>query len=79
MLAFGAGNGFAFSRYSGTDLLVAVTRALENMKHRETWAALQWKGMRSDFSWGASAARYLDLYRRAVELHAAEQKEATHA
>ena len=75
----GEGNGFAFERYHHTDLLVAVVRALENMKCASTWQSLQRRGMQADFSWGASAAKYLDLYRRAVQYHSAEQREVAGA
>ncbi len=65
----GEGNGFAFERYHQVDLFTAVVRAVENFKYPQTWRSLQERGMRADYSWTASARKYEEIYRRAVELH----------
>ena len=75
----GEGNGFTFDRHSAVDLLVALARALENMKYRQTWIALPRRGMLADFSWRTSAEKYLDLYRRAMAYHRAERGESARA
>jgi len=62
------GNGFAFSRYDDIDLYSAIVRAVENFKYPQTWRSLQERGMRADYSWAASARRYVDLYRHAMTL-----------
>jgi len=62
----GEGNGFSFVRYDRWALFATILRALENYKYEETWHKLQVKGMTADFSWGASARKYVDLYFRAL-------------
>lgn len=67
----GEGNGFAFHRYHGQDLFAAVVRAVENYKYKEAWRRLQERGMRADYSWKRSAQKYVELYRKALEFHRA--------
>jgi len=62
----GGGNGFAFQPYEAMALLATIVRAVENYKYRETWHRLMLKVMAADYSWDASAHRYVDLYRRAL-------------
>lgn len=61
------GNGFSFERYNQIDLYTALVRAVENYKHPETWRMLQERGMQADYSWSASARKYEDLYRQALQ------------
>jgi len=68
----GEGNGFSFVRYDRWALFATILRALENYKYEETWRKLQVKGMTADFSWNASARKYVDLYRRALARRAQE-------
>ncbi len=68
------GNGFSFERYDRWALFATIVRALENYKYKGTWRKLQVRGMSADLSWQASAAKYADLYRRAVELRSAGDK-----
>jgi len=62
----GEGNGFSFSAYDRWALFAAIVRALENYKYRDTWRKLQVRGMGADFSWAASAHKYVDIYYRAL-------------
>ncbi|HIQ05500.1 MAG TPA: glycogen synthase [Anaerolineae bacterium] len=62
----GEGNGFSFEPYDAMALYTALVRAAETYKYRDVWRKLQMRGMMSDFSWAASARRYVDLYRRAL-------------
>ncbi len=62
----GEGNGFSFEPYSRWALFGTLVRAMENFKYRDTWQKLQVKGMTADFSWNASARKYVDLYYRAL-------------
>ena len=62
----GEGNGFSFTSYDRWALFAAIIRALENFKYRDTWSKLQVRGMGADFSWTASARKYVDLYYRAI-------------
>jgi len=70
------GNGFAFTPYRGMDLFATIVRAVENYKYAATWRMLQERGMREDFSWDASARKYVDLYRRAMANKEAENPNA---
>ena len=62
----GTGNGFAFRAYDPWALYGAIIRALENFKYRDTWRQLMVRVMSADYSWEASAKKYVDLYRRAL-------------
>nr|MBF6590932.1 glycosyltransferase [Ktedonobacterales bacterium] len=62
------GNGFSFPRYHPYQLFAAVMRALEAYKFQERWQELMQRAMLADYSWDASAERYVALYRRALEL-----------
>ena len=63
----GAGVGFNFRPYEPGALVDAVRRALDAFRDRERWRGIVTRGMKSDFSWTASAARYMDLYRSALQ------------
>ena len=64
----GQGNGFAFSDYSEEALLTAVKKAVETYRHKDTWQTLMVQGMKADFSWRASARKYVELYHKALKL-----------
>jgi len=61
------GTGFVFKDYNGEELLSAIKRALVLFKNRAAWTNLMIQGMEKDFSWEASAKKYLQLYNKAVE------------
>jgi starch synthase len=63
-LAAGTASGFVFHPATGLALLDAVERAVEAYRDPPTWRALQLNGMARDFSWRASAARYVEIYTR---------------
>ncbi len=65
--ATGRGNGFVFEEYDAEALLGAVKRALGAYRRKDLWRRLMERGMRADFSWAASARKYVELYRRALE------------
>jgi starch synthase len=66
----GNGNGFIFENYTGPDLLVALTRAIETFKYPKVWEHLTWQAMRQSFSWELPAQKYVELYRQAQKIHA---------
>jgi starch synthase len=72
-----AGNGFVFSPYDPFHLFAAVTRALEAYKFQDAWQELMQRAMLADYSWDASAERYVALYRRAQELQQLTANKAT--
>ena len=65
----GQGNGFAFSDYSEEALLAAVERALKTYLRKDAWRTLMERGMKADFSWEASARKYVELYHKALEFN----------
>ncbi len=58
-------NGFVFSNYSKASLIKTIKRALETFKDKARWEALVENAMKCNFSWDASARKYLDLYAKA--------------
>jgi starch synthase len=64
------GTGFVFDEASPAALVAAVTRAMAlRAGDRDGWATLVARGMAVDFAWDTGPApRYLELYRRAVQL-----------
>jgi starch synthase len=60
--------GFVISPLTPESLTGGLERALEVFRDRDAWTELQMRGMKTDFSWHASAKRYVKLYRQAVEL-----------
>jgi starch synthase len=58
--------GFLFSPMTREKLTEAVARAVAAYRDKKHWRLLQKNGMARDFSWDASALRYIDLYHRLV-------------
>ncbi|MDR0570693.1 MAG: glycogen synthase GlgA [Clostridiales Family XIII bacterium] len=59
----GEGTGFGFVNYNAHELLFAVKRACALYRaSKEAWRVMQLAGMSADFSWKASARRYIKLY-----------------
>ncbi|HLG14527.1 MAG TPA: glycogen synthase GlgA [Blastocatellia bacterium] len=65
------GNGFKFVEYHAKRLLEKIYEALLAYADPELWRGLMLNGMRADFSWSVSAARYAELYGRLVRRTAA--------
>lgn len=66
----GSANGFVFARYAADALGEALRRALDAYRTPAVWRRIQQHGMRADFSWDRSAARYGELYERALRKRA---------
>ena len=59
----GTGNGFTFASYNAHDMLHVIREACETYRtNKEAWAHLMELGMTADFSWDASADKYLEVY-----------------
>lgn len=54
--------GFKFRDYSGEALLEAIRLALKAFEDRGRWEGMMRRAMERDFSWNASASKYLELY-----------------
>lgn len=60
-------DGFVFEEYSAQALLDAINRALSAYKHRSAWKKMQERVMEYDYSWSASAKKYISLYMKALD------------
>lgn len=63
----GEGTGFVFERYDAIELLDTAKLALKTYEDKTAWTKLMKNGMRKDFSWEASAKKYLELYQKAMQ------------
>lgn len=61
------GNGFSFQRHAAAAFNEAIDRSMWRFR-KDGWASLVQRIMREDHSWGASAKRYGELYKKAVRL-----------
>jgi starch synthase len=62
----GAATGIVFPPADAAALRGAISRAVRLHADKSVWQAMQRAGMRADFSWGNSAARYAALYRALI-------------
>jgi starch synthase len=60
------GNGFVFKEYDSKGLLKAITRAVDRFSDKAAWKKVIMAGMQQDFSWKASAKKYVGLYEKAL-------------
>ncbi len=60
------GNGFTFKNYDSLAMYTSIVRAIETYHYHDRWQMLIQKGMTADFSWKNSAAKYVELYRKAL-------------
>jgi len=60
-------NGFVFSSYTKDELVKAVKRSLAAFRDKKKWGSLIKNAMQCDFSWEASAKKYIQLYEKAKE------------
>jgi len=60
-----ADNGFVFSNYSKIALVKTIRRALAAFQDKKQWDALVQNALKCNFSWDASARKYLELYAKA--------------
>jgi starch synthase len=66
-------NGFVFEHFTAEACVDALKRAVRVYHDQDAWTALQSRGMKTDFSWEASAREYVKMYRRARDLHRQNQ------
>ncbi|MBN2570868.1 MAG: glycogen synthase GlgA [Ignavibacteriales bacterium] len=61
-----SGNGFVYEKFSISDMIKTINRAITLYSDRTLWEKLAKSGMKSNFSWTNSTGLYLDLYRKLV-------------
>jgi starch synthase len=61
------GTGFTFINYDAQEFLETIQRAIKVYQNKEAWTALMKNGMKKDFSWEASAKKYVEIYRKAFQ------------
>ena len=59
----GTGTGFKFKGYKSEEMVRAIRRAVNAFADRTLWRTVMGNGMARDFSWEASARKYVQLYR----------------
>ena len=62
----GTGNGFVFTKYDAREMLNTIKFACEVFRDKNVWEVMMLRGMRQDFSWDASAKKYIELYDKAL-------------
>lgn len=65
--SLGKGEGFVFKRYDGEDFYNGIKRALGLYSCKDDWKKLMIHDMRINFSWNASAKKYVDMYRALIK------------
>jgi starch synthase len=67
----GHGTGITWMDYTPEACISALKRALTLYRDQRVWRRLQQRGMRADFSWSASARKYVELYQHTIKVHRA--------
>ncbi len=65
-VAAGVATGVQFAAVTPDGLAHALRRTMGLYARPDCWATLQKQGMRADFSWKRSGARYAELYRSLI-------------
>jgi starch synthase len=66
-LKTGQGTGFFFKNYDASELLDTIKLALKLYEDKPAWIGLMKNGMKKNFSWEASAKKYVELYQKAIQ------------
>ena len=62
--------GFVFKNYDKGSFLEAISRAVDiYYNQKDHWRKMQITAMKKDFSWKASAKKYIWLYKKAIRFH----------
>lgn len=62
------GTGFVFEEYLSSELFKTIKLALKTYKDKAVWKKIVANGMAKDFSWGASAKIYQELFTSMITL-----------
>jgi starch synthase len=71
----GQGTGFVFDEFNAKAFGEAIARAIKTFRNAKRWKQIVRAAMSRDWSWGRSAAEYVDLYRRVVSMPPAQRRE----
>lgn len=71
------GVGFVFKEFDQWAFFAQVVRALEIYRQKNIWRGLQKRAMSQDNSWEARASEYMNLYSKALQLHAQSVKKGS--
>jgi len=63
----GQGTGFVFKNYDAMELLNTIKLSLRVYQDKTAWSLLMKNGMNKDFSWEASAKKYVEIYQKALQ------------
>lgn len=61
------GTGFSFEDYNAFDMLDAINLSIATYSNKKVWKNLVKRAMNADFSWEASALKYIDLFTKLKE------------
>jgi starch synthase len=64
----GKGTGFTFESYDSLSLAMTIARAYENYRNKSNWRKIQKQAMAQDLSWEKSAAEYVKLFIKAINI-----------
>ena len=56
-------NGFVFYNFNAHEMLFKIKEALSIYEDKAEWYSLVKRAMKSDFTWGTSAAKYIEIYK----------------
>ena len=65
------GNGFSFANYNAHEMLFSIERAVKYFGDAEMWERQRKRAMKTNFSWDASAKKYLKLYAKVLGIKTA--------
>lgn len=78
-MSAGRATGFTFEGFAQHQMEHALARAVHlHQKYPQEWQALVTRGMNQDWSWQASARRYIELYERAAVLQVSHRQHQAH-
>lgn len=63
----GKGTGFVFKKYESKDMLKEIQRAVKMYQNKDIWTKIMKNGMSKDYSWHASARKYIELYKKMLK------------
>lgn len=64
-----SGTGFVFEEFDNFAFFGQIVRAIETYRRGDVWEDLVRRAMNKDFSWGASARKYVSIYNKARFFH----------